>query len=129
MKACIPHEDKEELTTENNSSTVTPSTPIQTQQSRHQGTPSIINRTTSRSQASAYPSTPQSATRSDMSSPSSTSTRRLKFRNLNEIYEQDKVDNNIDLNSLFSLFFHVDDAIHFEDAVKEEKWVVTWIKK
>eukprot|EP00253_Pinus_taeda_P033406 PITA_33406 len=27
------------------------------------------------------------------------------------------------LNSLFALFCHVDDPIHFEDAVKEEKWV------
>eukprot|EP00253_Pinus_taeda_P008751 PITA_08751 len=44
------------------------------------------------SQASASPSTPRSATPSDMSSPSSASTRKAKFRNLNEIYEQDEVD-------------------------------------
>ena len=40
VKACIPHEDKEELTATSNSSTVTPSTPIQVQQSRQQVTPS-----------------------------------------------------------------------------------------
>ena len=68
---------------------------------------------------------PQSATPSDMSSPSSTSTRRPKFKNLSEIYEQDEADSNTSLNSLFDLFFHVDDPIHFEDALKEEKWVAT----
>lgn len=29
------------------------------------------------------------------------------------------------MNSLSSLFCHVDDPIHFKDTVKEEKWVVT----
>ena len=59
-----------------------------------------------------------------MSNPSSAGTRRGKFRNLNEIYEQDEVDSNASLNSLFSLFFHVNDPNHFEDAVKDGKWVV-----
>eukprot|EP00253_Pinus_taeda_P019235 PITA_19235 len=125
VKACIPHEDQEESTATSNSSTVTPSTPIQAQQSRQQGTPSTNNRTMSHSKASASPSTPQSATPSDMSSPSSASTRRPKFKNLNEIYEQDEVDSSASMNSLFALFCHVDDLIHFEDAVKEEKWVAT----
>ena len=102
---------------------MTPSTPIQAQKSRQQTTPSKNNRTISHRQASSSPSTLQSATPSDMSSPSSTSTRRPKFRNLNEIYEQDEVDSGAPLNSLFALFCHVDDPIHFEDAVKEEKWV------
>eukprot|EP00253_Pinus_taeda_P005204 PITA_05204 len=84
VKPCIPHEDKEELTATSNSSTVTPSPPIQEQQSRQQATPSTNNRIVLRIQASASPSTPRSATPSDMS----------------------------------------DDPIHFEDAVKEEKWVV-----
>ena len=101
---------------------MTPSTPIQVQKSRQQATPSTNNRTVSRSQASASPSTPRSATPSGISSPSSASTRRPKFKNLNEIYEQDEVDSNAGLNSLFALFCHVDDPIHFEDAVKE-KWV------
>jgi len=108
---------------------VTPSTPIQVKQSRQQATPSTNNRTISHSQASASPSTPQSATPSDMSSPSSTSRRIPKFRNLNEIYEQDEVDNSTGLNSLFALFFHVDDPIHFEDAVKEKNGLRQWRKK
>eukprot|EP00253_Pinus_taeda_P007872 PITA_07872 len=124
VKACIPHEDKEELTSTNNSSTVTPSTHIQAQQCRLQLVPPTNNRTASRSQASATPSMREISTPSDMSSPSSTSTRRPKFRNQNEIYEQDEVDSSIGLNSLFSLFCHVDDPIHFEDAVKEGNPVV-----
>lgn len=123
VKAYIPHENKEELITTSNSSIVTPSTPIQVQQSRHQAAPSTNNRTVSHSQASASASTPQSATPSDMSSPFSASTRRPKFINLNEIYEQHEVDSSDGLNSLFALFCHVHDPIHFEDVVKEEKWV------
>lgn len=64
-----------------------------------------------------------------MSSPSSASTRRLKFGNLNEIYEQDEIDNNVGLNSLFALFCHVDDPIYFEDVIKEEKWVAEMEKE
>ena len=76
---------------------------------------------------SASPSTPQSSetpfTSSSTPSSSLASIRRPKFRNLNEIYEQEEVDNNAGLNSLFTLFCHVDYPIHFEDAVKEEKWI------
>eukprot|EP00253_Pinus_taeda_P008560 PITA_08560 len=129
VKACISHEDREELTAVSNSSTVTPSTPIQAQQSKQQATPSTNNRTISHSKGSASKRTRRSATPSDISSPSSTSTRRPNFRNLNEIYEQDEVDSSAGLNSLFALFFHVDDPIHFEDAVKEEKWLRQWRKK
>lgn len=50
-------------------------------------------------------------------------TRRTRFINLSEIYEQKEVDNNVGLYSLFALFCHVDDPIHFEDAVKEGKWI------
>eukprot|EP00253_Pinus_taeda_P023702 PITA_23702 len=42
VKACRPHEDKEELTTASNSSTMAPSTPIQAQQGRQQMTQSIF---------------------------------------------------------------------------------------
>jgi len=28
------------------------------------------------------------------------------------------------MNSLFALFCHLDEPIHFEDAVKKEKWVL-----
>ena len=58
-----------------------------------------------------------------MSSPSSASISRPKFINLNEIYEQDEIESSGGLNSLFALFFHVDDPIHLEDTIKEEKWV------
>ena len=78
VKACIPHEDREQLTATSNSSTVTHSSPIQAQQSRQQVTLSTNNMTMSRSQASASPSTLQSATPSDMSSPYLASTRRPK---------------------------------------------------
>lgn len=64
-----------------------------------------------------------------MSSTSSVSTRRPKFRNLNEIYEQDEVDSSAGMNFLFALFSHVDDPIHFEDAIKEEKWVAAMEKE
>eukprot|EP00253_Pinus_taeda_P011023 PITA_11023 len=90
-----------------------------------QATPSTNNSIVLRSQESASPSMPQSATPSEMSSPSSTSTRRPKFGNLNELYEQDEIESSAGLNSLFSLFCHIDDLIHFEDVVKEEKWVAT----
>ena len=103
-----------------NSSTVTPSTPIQVQQSRKQVTPSTNNRTLSHIQASVCPRTLQITTPSDMSIPSSASTRRPKFKNLNEIYEKDEAASSSDMNLLFALFSHVDDPIHFEDAIKYE---------
>jgi len=56
-----------------------------------------------------------------MSSPSFASIRREELINLSEIYEQDEVYNNVGLNPLFALFCHIDDPIHFEDAIKEEK--------
>lgn len=51
--------------------------------------------------------------------------KRHKFGNLSEIYEQNEVDISAGMNSLFALFFHVEDIIHFEDVVKEENWVAT----
>ena len=72
-------------------------------------------------QAHHRDSTPSSS--SETPSISSTNTRRPRFRKLSEIYEQKECDNSAGLNSLFALFFHVDDPIHFEDAVKEEKWI------
>ena len=27
------------------------------------------------------------------------------------------------MNSLFALYCHVDDPIHFEDAIKDRKWI------
>eukprot|EP00253_Pinus_taeda_P030830 PITA_30830 len=71
---------------------MTPSTPIQAQQSRQQVTPLTNSRTSLRSQASSSQSMPQSARPSEMSSPSLANTRRPKSRNLNEIDEKDEVD-------------------------------------
>lgn len=123
MKTCISHEDKEELIAENNSSMVAPPPPTQAQQSTPQGS----NRAAMQNQGSASPSTPQgSATPLSSSATPSTSsanTRRPKIKNLSEIYEQEEVNSNAGLNSLFALIFHVDDPIHFEDAVKKEKWI------
>ena len=47
--------------------------------------------------------------------------RGTKFRNLNDIYEQEVA--NEGMNSLFTLYFHVDDPIHFEEAIKDRKWI------
>ena len=59
-----------------------------------------------------------------MSASTSTSTpseRGTRFRSLNEIYEQET--KNECMNSLFALYFHVKDPIHFEEAVKDKKWI------
>ena len=76
-----------------------------------------------RNQGSASPSTPQGSETPSISSGTSSTPRRQKFRNISEIYQQDEANRNDSLNSLFALFCHVDDPIHFEVAVKEEKWV------
>ena len=78
-------------------------------------------RTPLRRNDSASSSTPQGA---DLSASSSTSTpneRGTRFRNLNDIYEQEAT--NEGMNSLFTLYYHIDDPIHFEEAIKEKKWI------
>ena len=102
VKTCVSHEEQEELIAANNSSMVVPPPPTQAQQS----TPQAGNITALRNQGSASPSTP----------------RRARFRKLSEIYEQE-ADNDNGMNSLFYFYYHVDDPIHFEDVVKEEKWI------
>ena len=119
VKTCVSHEEKDECTTTNNSSTVVPPPPTQAQQS----TPQAGNKTTLRNQGSASPSTPQGSKTPSSSSGTPSTPRRPKFRNISEIYQQDEADSNAGINSLFALFCHVDDPIHFEDAVKEDKWV------
>ena len=54
-------------------------------------------------------------------STSSASERGTRFRSLNEICEQEET--NEVMNSLFTLYCHVDDPIHFEEAVKDKKWI------
>ena len=78
-------------------------------------------RTPLRSDNNASPSTPQGAYLSASRSTSSASERGTRFRNLNEIYEQEVA--NEGMKSLFALYCHVDDPIHFEEAVKDKKWI------
>ena len=75
-----------------------------------------------RNQGSAYLSIPQGSETPSSSNGTPSTPRRPRFRNLSEIYEQE-ADNNNDVNYLFFLFCQVYDPIHFEDAVKEEKWI------
>eukprot|EP00253_Pinus_taeda_P006096 PITA_06096 len=65
---------------------------------------------------SASPSTPQRGNSSASSSTCTPSERGKKFRNLSDIYDEG-------MNSLFALYCHVDDPIHFEDAIKDKKWI------
>ena len=109
MKTCVSHEEQEECTTTNNSSTVVPPPPTQAQQS----TPQAGNKTALRNPGSASPSTPQGTETPSSSSGTPNTKRRPRFRNLSDIYEQGEVNDNSGLNSLFSLYFRVDDPIHF----------------
>ena len=119
VKTTMSHEEEEEGTTVNNPSMVAPPPPPQAQQT----TPQVGNRIALRNQGSASSSTPQ-GTKTPLSSTRTTSTpRRPRFENLSEIYEQGEVNDNSGLKSLFSLYCHVDDPIHFEDAINEEKWI------
>eukprot|EP00253_Pinus_taeda_P016890 PITA_16890 len=74
-----------------------------------QGTPLRINE-------SASPSTPQGGNSSASSSTCTPNERGKKFRNLSDIYDEG-------MNSLFALFCHVDDPIHFEDVIKDKKLI------
>eukprot|EP00253_Pinus_taeda_P009922 PITA_09922 len=73
-------------------------------------------RTPLRLNESAFPSTPQGGNSSASSSTCTPSERGKKFRNLSDIYDEG-------MNSLLALFCHVDDPIHFEDAIKDKKWI------
>ena len=74
-----------------------------------------------RGNESASPSTPQGGNSSASSSICTPNERGKKFRNLNNIYEQEAV--NEGMNSLFALYCHVDDPIHFEEAIKDRNWI------
>eukprot|EP00253_Pinus_taeda_P010280 PITA_10280 len=111
--------DKQEGTTANNPSLVVPPPPQQIQQI----TPQAGIRTALRSQGSASLSTPQGSQIPSSSDGTPSTPRRPRFRNLNEIYEQREVSTNTGLNSLFALYCHVDDPVHFEDAVNEDKCI------
>ena len=115
MKTCVSHEEQEEGTTTINPSLVAPSLSPQAQQT----TPQDGNRTALRNQGSASPRTPRGTETPSSSSGTPCTPRRLRFKNMSEIYEQGEVNDNAGLNSLFSLYCHVDDPIRFEDVVKE----------
>jgi len=70
---------------------------------------------------SASPSTPQGGNSSASSSTCPLNERGKKFRNLSDIYEQEVA--NEGMNSLFALYCHVDDPVHFEEAIKDRKWI------
>ena len=115
VKSCLSHDEDEEDMAENNTSSVAQPPPTQGQQ----GTPQAGVRKPLRRNESASPSTPHGADLSASSSTTTTNERATKFRNLNEIYEKEAT--NEGMNSLFSLYCHVDDPIHFEDAIKDRK--------
>ena len=68
-------------------------------------------RTPLRSDNNASPSTPQGANLSASTSTSTPSERGTRFRSLNEIYEQETMNEGV--NSLFALYCHAYDPIHF----------------
>eukprot|EP00253_Pinus_taeda_P022296 PITA_22296 len=102
VKNCLFHDEDEEEVVE-----VHPQTAAPTQ--GQQVTPLRRNESTS-------PRTPQSGNSSASSSTCTPNERGKKFINLSDIYDEG-------LNSLFSLYCHVDDPIHFEDAIKDKKWI------
>ena len=55
-----------------------------------------------------------------MSNSTLASLRRQKIRILRDIYEHNEGENSVGLNSLFALYSHVDDPIHFEDSIKDK---------
>eukprot|EP00253_Pinus_taeda_P024683 PITA_24683 len=119
VKTIVSHEEEQEEKAANNPSLVVPPPPKQIQQT----TPQAGIQTALRNQGSASSSTPQGSEIPSSSDGTPSTPRRPRFRNLNEIYEQGEVSNNIGLNSLFALYCHVDDPVHFEDVVNEDKWI------
>eukprot|EP00253_Pinus_taeda_P025723 PITA_25723 len=102
VKNCLSHDEDDEEMAE-----IHPQTKAPTQ--GQQATPLRRNE-------SASPSTPQGGNSSASSSICTPNERGKKFRNLSDIYDEG-------MNSLFSLYCHVDDPIHFEDAIKDKKWI------
>eukprot|EP00253_Pinus_taeda_P020910 PITA_20910 len=119
VEIIVSHEEEEEGTVANNPFLVVPPPQQQIQQT----TPQAGIRTALRSQGSASSSTPQGSEIPSSSGGTPSTPRRPRFINLNEIYEQGEVSTNTGMNSLFALYCHVDDPIHFEDAVNEDKWI------
>jgi len=102
VKNCLSHDEDDEKIVETH-----PQIAVPTQ--GQQGTPLRRNE-------SASPSTPQGGNSSASSSTCTPNERGKKFRNLSDIYDEGT-------NSLFALYCHVDDLIHFKDAIKDRKWI------
>jgi len=102
VKNCLSHDEDDEEMAE-----IHPQTAVPTQ--GQQGTPLRINE-------SASPGTPQGGNSSASSSTCTPNERGKKFRNLSDFYNEG-------INSLFVLYCHVDDPIHFVDAIKDKKWI------
>jgi len=102
VKNCLSHDEDDEEMAE-----IHPQTAMPTQ--GQQETPLRRNE-------SASPSTPQGGNSSASSSTCAPNERGKIFTNLSDIYDEG-------MNSLFSLYFHVDDPSHFEDAIKDRKWI------
>lgn len=102
VKNCLSHDEDDEEMAETHPQTAAPT-------QRQQATPLKRNE-------SASPSTPQGGNSSASSSTCTPNERGKKFRNLSDIYDEG-------MNSLFALYCHVDDPIHFEDAIKDKKWI------
>ena len=117
MKSCLSHDEDEEEMAKKHPSLAAPPPPTQVQQ----WTPQSGRRTPLRSDNSPSPSTSKGADLSASTSRGSTSESGKRFRSLNEIYEQETT--NECMNSLFSFYCHVDDPIHFEEAVKDKKLI------
>ena len=100
VKNCLSHDEDDEEVAEMHPQTAAPT-------QGQQGTPLRINE-------SASPSTPQGGNSSASSSTCTPNERGKKFRNLSDIYDEG-------MNSLFALYFHVDDPVHFEEAEAKTK--------
>ena len=102
VKNYLSHDEDDEEMAEMYPQTTTPT-------QGQQGTPLRRNE-------SALPSTPQGGTSSASSSTCTPNEIGKKFRNLSDIYDEG-------MNSLFALYCHVDDHFHFEEAIKDRKWI------
>lgn len=107
VKNCLSHDEDDEEMAE-----IHPQRAVPTQ--GQQGTPLRRNE-------SASLRTPQGGNSSASSSTCTPKERGKKFRNLSDIYEQEVA--NEGMNSLFALYCHVDDPIHFEEAIMDRKWI------
>lgn len=105
---------------------MTPSSSVRIAPCIQASTPSNVQQTSSTSSnQGAGPSSPHSTSpsSSDMSNPTLASLRRQKIKSLRDIYEQNEGENNAGLISLFAFYSQVEDPIHYEDAIKDDKWV------